>query len=59
MSYSEFKTITKVQEKFSLMVKESENLFVDIQPVTICNKPSNVISPLPMPSIPKKLDQNY
>ena len=35
MSYSEFKTITQVQVKFALTVKESENLFVDIQPVTI------------------------
>jgi hypothetical protein len=35
MSYSEFKTIAQVQEKFGLTVKESENLFVDIQPLTI------------------------
>jgi hypothetical protein len=35
MPYSEFKTITQVQVKFALTVKESENLFVDIQPVTI------------------------
>lgn len=35
MSYSEFKTIAQVQEKFGLIVKESENLFVDIQPLTI------------------------
>ena len=35
MSYSEFKTIAQVQEKFSLTVKESENLFVDIQPLVI------------------------
>lgn len=35
MSYSEFKTIAQVQEKFGLTIKESENLFVDIQPLTI------------------------
>ena len=35
MSYSEFKTIAQVQEKFGLTVKESENLFVDIQPLVI------------------------
>ena len=35
MTYSEFKTIAQVQEKFGLTVKESENLFVDIQPLTI------------------------
>jgi hypothetical protein len=35
MSYSEFKTIAQVQEKFGLTVKESENLFVDIQPLTV------------------------
>ncbi len=35
MSYSEFKTIAQVQEKFGLTVKESENLFVDIQPLAI------------------------
>ena len=35
MSYSEFKTIAQVQEKFALTVKESENLFVDIQPLTV------------------------
>ncbi len=37
MSYSEFKTIAQVQEKFGLTVKESENLFVDIQPLAIGN----------------------
>ncbi len=35
MSYSEFKTIAQVQEKFGLTVKESENLFEDIQPLAI------------------------
>jgi len=35
MSYSEFKTISQVQEKFGLTIKESENLFVDIQSLTI------------------------
>lgn len=35
MPYSEFKTITQVQEQFGLTVKESENLFLDIQPLTI------------------------
>ncbi|MFY7830639.1 MAG: hypothetical protein ACOVVP_02475, partial [Pseudanabaena sp.] len=35
MSYSEFKTIAQVQEKFGLTIKESENLFVDIQPLAI------------------------
>ncbi|CAN1210969.1 Type I restriction enzyme R protein N-terminal domain-containing protein [Tumidithrix helvetica PCC 7403] len=35
MSYSEFKTIAQVQEKFGLTVKESENLFVDIQPLVV------------------------
>ena len=35
MSYSEFKTIAQVQEKFGLTVKELENLFVDIQSLTI------------------------
>jgi len=35
MSYSEFKTIAQVQEKFGLTVKESENLFEDIQPLII------------------------
>jgi hypothetical protein len=35
MSYSEFKTISQVQEKFGLTVKESANLFVDIQPFEI------------------------
>ena len=35
MSYSEFKTIAQVKEKFGLVVKESENLFVDIESLTI------------------------
>ncbi len=35
MAYSEFKTIAQVQEKFGLTVKESENLFMDIQPLAI------------------------
>ena len=35
MTYNEFKTIAQVQEKFGLIVKESENLFVDIQPLAI------------------------
>jgi len=35
MSYSEFKTITQVQESFSLTVKESENLFMNVQPLIV------------------------
>ncbi len=31
MSYSKFKTISQIQEKFGVTVKESENLFVDTQ----------------------------
>jgi hypothetical protein len=35
MSYSEFKTIAQVQSKFGLTVRESETLFVDIQPLPV------------------------
>jgi hypothetical protein len=35
MSYSDFKTISQVQENFGLTVKESENLFADIQPLVV------------------------
>ncbi len=35
MSYSEFKTIAEVRERFELRVDESKNLFSDIQPVEV------------------------
>ena len=35
MSYSEFKTIAEVRERFELRVDESKNLFADIQPVEV------------------------
>lgn len=35
MSYSEFKTIAQVQEKFGLTIKEFENLFADTQPLLV------------------------
>lgn len=35
MSYSEFKTIYQVQNKFDLKVNESQNLFKDILPINV------------------------
>ena len=35
MSYSEFKTIAEVRDRFELRVDESKNLFADIPPVEV------------------------
>ncbi|WP_353771991.1 hypothetical protein [Okeania sp. SIO2G5] len=62
MSYSSFKSIGEICDRFNVTLEESSDLFSTISPAEVSPLFQQLLErniPLAMPSIPKRPDQNY